>query len=188
MSFREITVKKPDNDCRLDAPEWKCCQPCPPPCRQKCCPKTRVWDAIDVFRDEYAQKFEIQRLVEGGKAMVAAHRHCIELTIRERGFCDVLVIIEPVRSDIEGNVWFEWPNEFSEAKAGYYEADLKIDGELCTTLCLRKVGCWTNAKLISREFNRVCPDTCVEDDCCEGTRPSPDLDDNFVGDGCNVHC
>ena len=189
MSFKELRREKRADDCLLDPPEWACCKPCcPDPCRPKCCPKTRVWDCIDIYQDEMAHKFELQKMINGAAQAIAAYKHCIELTIRERGYCDPVVIIEPTRAELDGTVWFDWPHKFTSAPAGYYEADLKINGEECLTICLHKLGCWAGAHSRDRLFVEDCQDdchTCTDDRCCEGTRPSPDFDDRFNGD-CDV--
>lgn len=191
MSFKEIPQDsgyiKP---CHEAPPKFDCCPPCPDPCKQKCCPKTRIWDCIDVFPKEQAQRFELYHYVEGAVALMAAHNHCIELTIRQRGFCDPVVIIEPIRSELDGSVWFEWPDKFTSAPAGYYEADLRINDEMCHTFCFHKVGCWVGSQLKERQFIKRCePDceSCSPDPCCHGNRPSPDFDDNYRS-GCDVQC
>ena len=90
MKYTELTNKRADDDCRLEAPDFGCCPRCPPPCRLKCCPRTHVWDAVDVFGDEAAHKFALLALTGGTLQVLPAHLHCIELVITERGWCDVL--------------------------------------------------------------------------------------------------
>nr|DAU63241.1 MAG TPA: hypothetical protein [Caudoviricetes sp.] len=187
MKYTELTNKRADDACRLEAPDFGCCPRCPPPCRPKCCPRTHVWDAVDVFGDEAAHKFALLALTGGTLQVLPAHWHCIELVITERGWCDVLAIVQPVRTDAEGQVWFDWPEDFLRLPAGYYEADVKIDGKVCHTMLMHKIGCVSKVVEKERQFvKRPWQDECIPD-CCEGNRPSPDIDENYRSD-CDVQC
>lgn len=73
--------------------------------------------------------------------VIHAARNCIEMRIRRRGDCKVLLTLKALRATLEGAACFVWPLEWWRLSDGDYEADVYVNGCTCLTIGLRQVGC-----------------------------------------------
>lgn len=165
------------DDCFPEPPDFSCvdvCNPCASPCEEVCKPKTRIQDAICLSDNEYERCFSLHQYVGCEPVQVPATLYCIELQVRKRGACRVLTRECPIRADIYGNACFVWSCEFRDLPAGYYEADLFLNGKSCFTWLFRKRGCWANMKTESVELEQ--PDCSAPAQCCNGCVPTPDIE------------
>lgn len=184
-NFRGDEERVPD--CMLPPPDFGCvdtCQPCDNPCEDKCPPKVRAKDAVCLSDDEYQRCFSIYQRIGCEPVRVPAFIYCIELRVRRQGLCRVLTKECPIRADNQGNACFVWTDKFRDLPAGYYEADLYINGKSCFTWLFRKRRCWAkmNTESVSlQELPCEAPST-----CCGGCVPQQDLTtDTRLGDCSN---
>lgn len=177
------TPPAPD-DCRLPPPTFDCvpCEPCNP-CETRCPPKVRAKDALCLSDEEWERCFSLRRWVGCERLRIPAFVTCMLLKVRKQGFCRVLTEECPVRSDAQGNVCFVWSDKFRALPAGYYEADLHINGEVCLTLLFHKKSCWTSLRTESVELDKLPCDT----PCCDvGCVPYPDIESPEPMGDCNA--
>lgn len=180
-SFRqEELCSEQQNSCYAPLPDfddcYNPCTPCENPCEPKCPPKVRAKDAICLSDEEYERCFSLHRFVGCAPTQVPAFVYCIALKVRRQGMCRVLTEECPVRADAHGNACFVWSDKFRDLPAGYYEADLYLNGKSCFTLLFRKRDCWATAKT---ESVRTAEQPCSPPEhCCVGCTPQPDFDDD----------
>lgn len=136
---------------RHHGPDNECCNPC-----ESRCP------AVVPLRDYKLIKpltFESTFLIgdprcDGGHML--AHQHCIEMRIRRRGECHIVLVMRPLRSSIAGGAVFTWPVEWWQLRDGLYEAEILIDGHHCLTVGLRQEGCTQALLMISSTVGLQC--------------------------------
>lgn len=166
-----------DLGCFAPPPDFGCvdiCPPCNNPCEPKCPPKVRVQDAVCLSDEEYERCFSLHQYIGCEHVKVPAQIYCIELKVRKRGLCRVLTTECPIRADREGNVCFVWSDCFRELDAGYYEADLYLNGVSCYTWLFRKRKCWAKMNTVSVELDTA---PChAPAHCCVGCVPTPDIE------------
>lgn len=165
------------DDCFAPKPDFGCvdyCPPCHNPCEPKCPPKVRVSEAVCLSDEEYERCFSLHQYVGCEPVQIPAHIYCIALKVRKRGLCRVLTEECPVRADRDGNACFVWSDCFRALEAGYYEADLYINGKSCYTWLFRKRKCWAAMKTQSVDLDT--PPCEAPEHCCVGCVPTPDIE------------
>ena len=165
-SYDKDVAKDQHKSCGIPTPD--CFDSCPPvQCEpEPCCRvKTRARDAITIKSTETERCFSLSSDICGVDEL-AAHEHKIRLDILKKGHCKVLFSITPTKATLDGNVCFTWPRKFYALDAGYYEADLFIDCNTCSTILLYKPTC---AQKIETESVSYSTDTCKAEPCGAGT-------------------
>lgn len=163
--------------CYAPKPDFGCapvCNPCDNPCEEKCPPKTRVQDAVCLSDEEVERCFSLYQYVGCEIKQLPAFIYCIALKVRKRGQCRVLTEECPIRADNNGNACFVWSDTFRNLDAGYYEADLYVNGKSCYTWLFRKRGCWATMETESIELEQ--PSCCPPNCCCVGCVPELDIE------------
>lgn len=128
--------------CYDEFPAITCAEECAPvACAPKCCPpKVEKRNYIVIKPGTSSTCLTIGQGVCTPE-VVAAYNNCIELRIRKRGECVVLLTMTPVSATLEGAACFTWPIEWWRLRDNWYEADVYVNGCTCLTVGLRQVGC-----------------------------------------------
>lgn len=158
--------------CEAPKYEPECCpvEVCNP-CGETCPPKTRASEAIILEANEVERCFPLTSF--GCPANpIYANQHCFSMEIRKRGSCTLLTTLLPVRALPTGEVCFAWGGVWDEVSAGYYEADLYIDGKNCNTLLFKLRECSIMVHSSTPIIDITCP--IPDPECCGST---PQIDD-----------
>ena len=144
-------AKQSDAACLLPPPEFSCHQhcDCEPSCEpQLCKPKTHARQSVIVPRDEVSRCIVLRNTGCKPKDL-PAHMYCIEMKVRKKGACAVLSVERPYKATYTGAACFNWTKHFTRLPAGYYEADVFIDGKCCYTWAFHKEHCSVVADTVS---------------------------------------
>lgn len=171
--------------CLLPPPDFSCvdtCNPCEDPCEPKCPPRVRAKDAVCLDDNEWERCFSLYQHVGCEPVRIPAFVYCIALRVRRQGLCRVLTEECPIRADAYGNACFQWSKTFRELPAGYYEADLYVNGKSCYTWLFNKRSCWAGmeTKSVAHEDFPCEPPA----HCCVGCVPHPDFETELPKGDC----
>lgn len=140
------------------------CEPCGPCCGTGHPPKTHARDAVFMRLREDSRVFRLAELgCKGQQLNLTAAK--MGLTLRRRGGCVELACVPPLNLTLDGHVTFQWPEAFTSADPGQYEADVVVNGcEVATILLVKpdKLAVVTTVDVIECETSG-CADECSSD-------------------------
>lgn len=148
---------------------------CGPVCQPQleCCAighpfKTQARDAIFMRLREDARTFRLSELGCKGQQLNLSSAK-LALSLRRRGSCCELVCIPPLSLTLDGDVTFQWPEEFRHAEPGQYEGDVRVNGcDVASILLVKmdKLAVVTSVDVVECETSG-CADDCASD--CGGS-------------------
>lgn len=101
---------------------------CPIKCCPDPCPPFRAREAIRIKDYEFERLFDIRSYC-GDKPFYAIKR-CMRIELKEACGCDYLWAMAPLSIDDKNRIRFRWPDDFLNAKPGYYHARLFVDNDI----------------------------------------------------------
>lgn len=151
--------------------------PLPPPCDVPvccapvscCCPAQVEKRNYITVKPNVGQTCLLLGMSRCTPDVVAAYNECIELRIRKRGECGVLLTMRPTSASLSGHACFTWDKDWWMLRDNWYEADVYVNDVTCLTVGLHQVGC--DLALLS--YMHQAQDGCVTPRACAAPIEEP---------------
>ncbi|MEY4909021.1 MAG: hypothetical protein RL260_2739 [Pseudomonadota bacterium] len=152
------------SNCSSVVPNLSSCVPeCCAPMHSKCQPMVPMRD-YNLVKPRAEESCFTLGVGACSTEVVHAARNCIQMHIRRRGDCLVLLKLAALRATLEGAACFSWPVEFWRLTDGEFEGDIYVNGKTCLTVGLRMQGCSIALLAYSQTEGLLCglpQDACV---------------------------